>query len=101
MATHCGSAFLAAIGFTVLAVTASQAACSKPDTPGCAFERVPFASVEAFDDCRNAMISFRDAMDGYASCLVETSADQAKAARDAYEEVRARFNQRARGEFDK
>src|SRR5215470_2556050 len=100
MATHYGSAFFAAIGLVVLAVTASQAACSKPDTPGCALERVPFAGVAGFDECRNAMIGFRDAMEVYASCLEETSADQAKAARDAYEEIRVRFNQRAREDFD-
>ena len=95
-----GRAFLAATALGVLAVTASQGACLKPDAPGCAFARVPFASETAFDDCRKEMLRFRDAMDDYASCLGETSRDQEKAARDDYEEVRVRFNQRARGEFD-
>ena len=93
-------AILAAIGLSFLAVTASQGACSKPEAPNCAFERVPFASETVFDNCRNDMLKFRDAMDGYASCVGETSADQEKAARDEYETVRVRFNQRARGEFD-
>ena len=95
-----GSAFFAAIGLGVLAVTASQGACVKPDAPSCALERVPFASDLAADNCRKDMLAFRDAMDGYASCLGETSADQEKAAHDEYENVRIRFNQRARGEFD-
>jgi len=46
------------------------------------------------------MLRFRDEMDGYASCLGEASADQEKAARDDYENVRIRFNERARAEFD-
>ena len=95
-----GMAFLAAIGLGVLAATASQGACSKPEAPGCAFERIPFASETAFDACRMEMLKFRDAMDERASCLGKVSADQEKAARDEYESVRARFNQRARGEFD-
>ena len=95
-----GNAFFAAIGLGLLAVTASQGACSKPEAPNCAFERIPFASEAKFDDCRMEMLKFRDAMDSYASCLGETSADQEKAARDEYETVRVRFNQRARGEFD-
>jgi hypothetical protein len=95
-----GSAFFAVIGLGLLAVTASQGACSKPEAPGCVFERVPFASETTFDDCRKMMIEFRDAMDRYASCLGETSADQEKAAHAEYEKVRIRFNQRARGEFD-
>ena len=95
-----GMAFLAAIGLGVLAATASQGACSKPEAPGCAFERIPFASETTFDECRIAMLKFRDAMDEYASCLGKVSADQEKAARDEYENVRVRFNQRARGEFD-
>ena len=95
-----GSAFLAAIGLGVLAVTASQGACLKPEAPTCALERVPFASDKAADDCRKDMLKFRDAMDDYASCLGEASKDQEKAARDEYENVRVRFNQRARGEFD-
>lgn len=95
-----GSAFFTAIGLGLLAATASHGACSKPEAPGCVFERVPFASETTFDACRMEMIKFRDAMDRYASCLGETSADQEKAAHDEYERVRIRFNQRARGEFD-
>jgi hypothetical protein len=95
-----GMAFLAAIGLGVLAATASHGACSKPEPPSCAFERIPFASETTFDECRIAMLKFRDAMDEYASCLGKVSADQEKAARDEYENVRVRFNQRARGEFD-
>ena len=95
-----GSALFAAIGLAVLAVTPSQGACLKPDAPNCALERVPFASDKAADDCRKDMVKFRNAMDGYATCLAGISADQEKAARDDYEEVRVRFNQRARGEFD-
>ena len=94
------SAFLVAIGLAVFAVTASQGACSKPEAPSCAFERIPFASETVFDACRMEMLKFRDAMDSYASCLGETSADQEKAAHDEYESVRIQFNRRARGEFD-
>jgi hypothetical protein len=93
-----GSAFLAAIGLTVLAAAPSH--CLKPVAPTCALERIPFASDTAADNCRLDMLQFRDAMDRYASCLGEASADQEKAARDDYEEVRIRFNKRARGEFD-
>lgn len=96
----CGRAFFATIGFGVLAVTASQGACPKPDAPTCAFERIPFASEAAFDACRMEMLTFREAMDNYATCVGEVSAEQKKAARDEYEDVRIRFNQRARGEFD-
>jgi hypothetical protein len=95
-----GSALLAAFALAVLAVTPSQGACSKPDAPNCALERVPLASDKAADDCRKDMVKFRDAMDGYATCQAGVSADQEKAARDDYEEVRVRFNQRVRGEFD-
>ena len=92
--------FLTAIGLGVLAVTASQGACPKPDAPSCALERTLFASDMAADECRKDMLTFRDAMDRYALCLGEGSADQEKAARDEYEEVRIRFNQRARDDFD-
>jgi hypothetical protein len=95
-----GSTFFAAIGLAVLAVAPSQGACSKPDAPSCALERIPFATDMAANDCRKDIIRFRDAMDRYASCLGEVSADQEKAARDDYEEVRIRFNKRARGEFE-
>jgi hypothetical protein len=95
-----GSAFFTAIGLAVLAVTPSQGACVKPDAPNCALERIPFKSDTAADDCRKEMLKFRGAMDGYASCLREISADQEKAARSEYEAVRTQFNRRARGEFD-
>ena len=42
------------------------------------------------------MLKFRDAMESYASCLGETSADQKKAADDEYDSVRIQFNRRAR-----
>ena len=95
---HVGT-FFAAIGLGVLAVTASQGACVKPEAPSCALERIPFATDMAADECRKDMLKFHDAMDGYAACLRDVSADQEKAARDDYEDVRVRFNQRARGEF--
>jgi len=95
-----GRGFFAGIGLTVLAATASRGDCVRPDPPSCALERVPFASGMAFDNCRKEMLRFRDEMDGYASCLGEASADQEKAARDDYENVRIRFNERARAEFD-
>jgi hypothetical protein len=95
-----GRAFFAAIGLGLSAVTASEGACLKPDAPTCAFERIPFASEATFDACRMEMLTFRDAMDNYATCLGEVSAEQKKNARDEYEDVRVRFNQRARGEFD-
>ena len=93
-------AIFVAIGLSLLAVRSSHGACLKPEAPSCAFERTPFASETKFDDCRMEMLKFRDAMDGYASCLGADSAEQEKAARDEYEDVRIRFNQRARGEFD-
>jgi hypothetical protein len=95
-----GRIFFAAVGLGLMTVTASQGACPKPDAPSCAFERIPFASEATFDACRMEMLKFRDAMDEYASCVGATSAEQGKAARDEYESVRVRFNQRARGEFD-
>ncbi|HXW26260.1 MAG TPA: hypothetical protein VEK73_16065, partial [Xanthobacteraceae bacterium] len=67
--------------------------------PTCATQTVPFASVKAADDCRKDMLAFRDAMDAYAACLGQTSADDEKKARDAYEDIRVRFNRRARGEY--
>jgi hypothetical protein len=94
-----GNAFLAAVGIGILAVTASQGACLRPEAPSCALARIPFPSDQAADDCRKDMLKFRDAMDDYATCLGETSKDQEKAARADYEDVRVRFNQRARGEF--
>ena len=84
------------------ALTASPlwAACSKPDAPTCATRTVPFATDRDADDCRISMLSFRDGMDRYASCVGETSSDDEKAARAEYEEIRVRFNRRARGEFN-
>jgi len=84
--------------FAALPVEASQAACSKPETPACALQRVPFASDAAADDCRKAMLVFRDTMDAYASCLGQTSQDDEKVARDEFEDVRMQFNRRARGD---
>jgi hypothetical protein len=85
-----------------VALTASplDAACSKPDAPACATRMVPFATDRDADDCRIAMLAFRDGMDRYASCLGETSSDGEKAARAEYEDIRIRFNRRARGEFN-
>jgi len=76
-----------------------HAACSKPDAPACATRTVPFATDKDADDCRLAMLTFRDGMERYASCLGESSADQEQAARAEYEDIRVRFNRRARGEF--
>ena len=77
----------------------AQPACVKPATPACAVARVPFPGDNAADDCRKDMLRFRDAMDAYASCLGQSAPDQEKVAREEYEDVRVRFNQRARGEF--
>jgi hypothetical protein len=80
--------------------TAAPAACQKPDAPGCALARVPFASDKDADDCRKEMLAFRDAAERHASCVGATSPDAETAAREAYEDVRARFNRRARGEAE-
>lgn len=88
---------LAAIGVLLMTGPLS-AACSKPDAPACAIETKPFATDKAADDCRKEMLGFRDAMDVYASCLGETSSGAEQAARAEYEDVRVRFNRRARGE---
>lgn len=82
-----------------LATGSTQAACSKPEAPTCATRMVPFATDKDADDCRLDMLRYRDGMDRYASCLGETSADQEKAVRGEYEDIRIRFNRRARGEF--
>lgn len=74
------------------------AACARPDTPACAIATVPFPKDKDADDCRKDMIRYRDAMDVYAICLSKTSADEEKAAREAYEDIRVKFNRRARGE---
>src|SRR5205085_1387781 len=75
------------------------AACDKPAVPACAIATVPFAKDKDADDCRKEMLGFRDAMDRHASCLGSTSPSDEKAARDEYEDIRDRFNKRARGEF--
>lgn len=74
--------------------------CVKPAPPACASARVPFDGQTDFDVCRKEMLAFRDEMDRRASCLGQTSAEAEKAARDEYEDVRVRFNKRARGEID-
>jgi hypothetical protein len=78
----------------------AQASCIKPDVPACAIARIPFPSDVAADDCRKDMLRFRDAMDTYASCRGQVSKGDEAAARDAYEDVRVRFNQRARGDLN-
>ncbi len=82
----------------VLPINPASAACTKPDTPACATPAGPFATDKAADDCRKDMLRFRDGMEVYALCLGETSASDEKAARAAYEDIRVRFNRRARGE---
>lgn len=74
--------------------------CVKPEPPACVRARTPFDGQADFDACRKEMLAFRDAMDQRASCLAPKSAADEKAARDEYEEVRVRFNKRARGAFD-
>ena len=88
----------ASVAIALLMVGWAGAACLKPDAPACAVQTVPFAKDSDADDCRKDMLRYRDAMDVYASCLGQTSADDEKAARDAYEDIRMRFNRRARGE---
>ena len=90
---------LACLGAALMA-SPLRAACSKPDTPTCATRTVPFATDRDADDCRISMLAFRDAMERYASCLGETSSDGETAARAEYEDIRVRFNRRARGEFN-
>jgi hypothetical protein len=85
--------------FQCLAASSLYAACDKPAVPACAIATMPFAKDKDADDCRKDMLRFRDAMDGHASCLGSISPADEKAARDEYEDVRARFNKRARGEF--
>jgi hypothetical protein len=80
--------------------SASQAQCAKPEAPACALQRVPFESDMAADACRKEMLAFRDAMKPYAECRGKTSKDDQAAADDEYEDVRIRFNKRARGEFE-
>jgi hypothetical protein len=85
--------------FSLLLVSPLYAACDSAAAPACATQTVPFTSVEDFDACREKMLAFRDAMDTYAACLRQTSVDEARQARDAYEDVRVQFNRRARGEY--
>ena len=90
-----------ALMVTLLAATPGAAQeCAKPAPPACASARMPFASDAAYDACRKEMLVFRDAIDKHAACLAPKSAADEKAARDEYEEVRLRFNKRARGEVD-
>ena len=84
----------------VVIPSASHAQCAKPAAPACALQRVPFESDMAADACRKEMIVFRNAMMPYAECLGKTSKDDQAAANDEYEDVRIRFNKRARGEFE-
>lgn len=87
--------------FSLLAATQGEAQeCPKPVAPACVGMRAPFTDETDFDVCRKEMLTFRDAMDQRASCLAPKSAVDEKAARDEYEEVRVRFNKRARGEID-
>jgi hypothetical protein len=89
----------ALVVFSLLLASPLSAACEGPAAaPGCATQTAPFAGIQDFDACREQMLAFRDAMDAYASCLGQTSADEEKQAREAYEDVRLRFNRRARGE---
>jgi hypothetical protein len=83
----------------VLAADPLRAACNKPDAPTCATRTIPFATDKDADDCRLDMLSYRDRMDRYAACLGETSSEDEKTARAEYEDIRVRFNRRARGEF--
>jgi len=85
---------------TFVGATGAFAACSRPEVPACAIARVPFETDLAADNCRKEMLEFRDQMEAFASCLAPTSADDEKAAREAYEDVRVRFNKRARGELE-
>lgn len=64
-----------------LTAGSSQAVCNKPDAPACALQTIPFAKDKDADDCRKDMLSFRNAMDAYASCLGETSAQDEMRAR--------------------
>jgi hypothetical protein len=90
-----------ALALLCVSVTAgsSHAGCTRPDAPTCAIQLIPFAKDQDADDCRKDMLRFRGAMDVYASCLGTTSTDQEKKARDEYEDIRVRFNRRARGEL--
>jgi hypothetical protein len=86
-------------GLVVLGLTAASrayAACSEPERPACAIQTVPFATPGDADNCRLQMLGFRDGMDAFARCAGETSSDDEKQARDRYEDVRLRFNRRAR-----
>ena len=81
--------------------TSAYASCEQPAAPACATQTIPFASLKAADDCRKEMLKYRDAMNGYAECRRESSPADEKQARDDYDDIRIRFNRRARGEFGK
>jgi hypothetical protein len=91
---------VAILAFMMGLPPASQASCIKPDIPACAIARIPFPNDTAADDCRKDMLRFRDAMDTYASCRGQVSKADETAARHEYEDVRVRFNQRARGDLN-
>jgi len=88
-----------AVAWGAMPAAIAQPSCAKPEAPDCAVARVPFPNDEAADECRKDMLRFRDAMDVYASCLGQKSPDEEQVARDEYEDIRVRFNRRARGEF--
>ena len=92
--------FAVALAGGTMIAELSYGACARPDAPACAIERGGFARDRDADECRKEMLSFRDAMDVYAACRGKDSSDDEKAAREEFEDVRARFNRRARGEVD-
>jgi hypothetical protein len=74
-------------------------ACTKPDAPSCATQRSAFTDVDDFDQCRLQMLSYRDGMEAFASCLQQDGqSSQEKSARDELQDILSRFNRRARGE---
>jgi hypothetical protein len=80
--------------------TPVQAACSKPNAPACATQTGAFAGVRDFDECRKIMLIYRDATDAYAACVKQEGlpSQEEQSARDEFEDIRVRFNRRARGE---
>jgi hypothetical protein len=83
----------------ILIAGPSYGACSKPDAPSCAQQAGPFASEADFDACRMQMLSYRDGMEAFATCLQKDGQPtQEQSARDELQNVIARYNRRARGE---
>jgi hypothetical protein len=84
----------------VLSATPVQAACSRPSAPVCATQTGAFAGLQDFDECRMRMLAYRDATDAYAACVKEEAlpSQEEQSARDEFEDIRTRFNRRARGE---